>query len=97
MRKAKPHGSLVLSKKIGEALASLPIHLLVNSKVFLNNRLKESIKQSWHFKKSLHKQGKLQRYINEHPGFENYLNLPNQKLRASEYRKRNETLPLVLR
>ena len=72
------------------------MHLLVNSKVLLNNRLKESIKQSWHFKKSLHKQGKLQLYINDCPGFESYLNLPNQKLRASEYRKRNETLPLVL-
>ena len=56
------------------------MHLLVNSKVLLNNRLKESIKQSWHFKKSLHKQGKLQLYINDCPGFESYLNLPNQKL-----------------
>ena len=71
-------------KKIGEAL-STPIDLLVNSKVLLNKRLNESIEQSWHFKKTLYKQGKLQLYtsLKERPGFENYLNLPNKKLRQA--------------
>ena len=68
-------------KKIGEAL-STPIDLLVNSKVLLNKRLNESIEQSWHFKKTVYKQRKLQLYtsLKERPGFENYLNLPNKKL-----------------
>ena len=58
-------------KKIGEAL-STPIDLLVNSKVLLNKRLNESIEQSWHFKKTLYKQGKLQLYasLKERPRFE---------------------------
>ena len=48
----------------------------------LNKRLNESIEQSWHFKKTLYKQRKLQLYtsLKERPGFENYLNLPNKKL-----------------
>ena len=68
-------------KKIGEALSS-PNDILVNSKLLLNNRLNESIAQSWHFKKTLYKPGKLQIYtsLKERPGFENYLNLPNKKL-----------------
>ena len=68
-------------KKIGEALCT-PIDLLVNSKVLLNKRLNESIERSWHFKKTLYKQGKLQLYtsLKECQGFENYLNLPNKKL-----------------
>ena len=67
-------------KKI-EAL-STPIDLLINSNVLLNKRLSESTEQSWHFKKTFYKQGKLQLYtsLKEHPGFKNYLNLPNQKL-----------------
>ena len=71
-------------KKIGEAL-STPIDLLVNSKVLLNKRLNESIEQSWHFKKTVYKQRKLQLYtsLKERPGFENYLNLPNKKLRQA--------------
>ena len=48
-------------KKTGEAL-STPIDLFVNSKVLLNKRLNESFEQSWHFKKTLYKQGKLQLY-----------------------------------
>ena len=45
-------------------------------------RLNESLEQSWHFKKTLYKQGKRQLYtrLKERPGFENYLNLPNKKL-----------------
>ena len=48
----------------------------------LNERLNESIEQSWQFRKTFYKQGKLQLYtkLRECPGFENYLNLPNQKL-----------------
>ena len=48
-------------KKIGEVLRT-PIDLLLNSKVLLNKRLYEFIEQSWHFKKNLYKQGKLQLY-----------------------------------
>ena len=68
-------------KKIGEAL-STPTDLLTNSKLLLNKRLNESIEQSWQFKNTFYKQGKLQLYtsLKERPGFENYLNLPNQKL-----------------
>ena len=68
-------------KKIGEALR-IPIDLLVNLKVLLNKRLNGSIEQSWHFKKTLYKQEKLQLYtsLKERSGFENYLNLPNKKL-----------------
>ena len=71
-------------KKIAET-PSTPIDLLVNFKLLLNKRLNESIEQSWHFKKTLYKQGKLQLYtsLKERPGFENYLNLPNQKLRQA--------------
>ena len=71
-------------KKIGEALSS-PNDILVNSNLLLNKRLNESIEQSWHFKKTLYKQGKLQLYtsLKERPGFENYLNLPNKKLRQA--------------
>ena len=67
--------------KIGEVL-STTIDLLVNTKGLPNKRLNESIEQSWHFKKTLYKQGKLQLYtsLKERPGFENYLNLPNKKL-----------------
>ena len=45
-------------------------------------RLNESLEQSWHFIKTLYKEGKLQLYtsLKEHPRFENYLNLPNKKL-----------------
>ena len=69
-------------KKIAEALGT-PIDLLVNSKVLLNKRLNESIERSRHFKKNLYKQGKLLLYtsLKERPGFQNYLNLPNKKLR----------------
>ena len=71
-------------KKIGEAL-NTPIDLLVNSKVLLNKSLNESIEQLWHFKNTLYEQGKLQLYtsLKERPGFENYLNLPNKKLRQA--------------
>ena len=71
-------------KKIGEAL-STPTDLLVNSKVLLKKRLNESIEQSWHFKKNFCKQGKIQLYtsLKECPGFENYLNLLNKKLRQA--------------
>ena len=71
-------------KKIGEALSN-PIDLLVNSKVLLNKRLNESIEQSWHFKKTLYKQGKLQLYtsLKERSRFENHLNFPNKNLRQA--------------
>ena len=71
-------------KKIGEALSS-PNDILVNSKLLLNMRLNESIEQSWHFKKTLNKPGKLQIYtsLKERPGFENYLNLPNKNFRQA--------------
>ena len=71
-------------KKIDAAL-STPIGILVNSKVLLNKRLNESIEQLWHFKKTLYKQGKLQLYTSrkERSGFENFLNLPNKKLRQA--------------
>ena len=40
---------------------------------------------SWHFEKTLYKQEKLQLYtgFKERPRFENYLNLPYEKLRQS--------------
>ena len=73
-------------KKVAET-PSTPIDLLVIFKLLLNKRLNESMEQPWHFKKTLYRQGKPQLYtsLKERPGFENYLNLPNQKLRQSSY------------
>ena len=80
MRKAKPQWFTSIDK-ICEVL-STPIDLLVNSKVLLNKRLNKSIEQSWHFKKTLYRQGKLQLYsgVKERPGFEDCLNFANKKL-----------------
>ena len=75
--------------KIGEILGT-PIDQLANSKVLLNRKLQECFRHSWHQKRNFYSQGKLDLYtsLKESPGFENYLNIPNQKLRQAITRMR---------
>ena len=59
--------------------------ILGESKKRIDQALKKQLEKMWYSNKEKYSQGKLKLYISfkEHPGFENYLNESNPKLRQA--------------